>query len=306
MDNNAEHGADKSATNPAVQGTQSADDTATRTQNDQAAGGGVSPEANAFMTALPEDTRSWLTKKGLNDPAAIAKAAYEQEKMLGNRIAIPGDDATDEERNAFYAKLGRPETPEGYELKVPENLPENLPYDGERADRFKAEAHKLGLSAAQTAQLHDWFVDENVQSLQSAQDNGIAELGTLAKEERTKLEKVWGPMNSETGKRNAAFADQALDNFPPTFKATLQHKGLLGPNMEVLDADLGIGLATLGAGLFKEDDITTGNPTAIGNPFDEGSPNFNLTKAMQIVKENPKHARTLMLAAGRQPNEFGL
>jgi len=35
-------------------------------------------------------------------------------------LVVPGEGATDEEKNTFYNSLGRPETVDGYELPVPE------------------------------------------------------------------------------------------------------------------------------------------------------------------------------------------
>ena len=40
------------------------------------------------------------------------------QKLLGkDKITLPGDNATDEELQAFYTRMGRPEKPEGYEFK---------------------------------------------------------------------------------------------------------------------------------------------------------------------------------------------
>jgi DNA-binding transcriptional MerR regulator len=48
-----------------------------------------------------------------------------------------------------------------------------------------------------------------------------------------------------------------------------------------------------------------GNQAGGPNPFKAG-PTFNLTKASQLVKEDPKRARALIMAAGESPTKFGL
>lgn len=49
--------------------------------------------------------------KNLDD---LAKSYSELEKKLGSSVNIPGEDASDEEKKAFYSKLGVPENAEGY------------------------------------------------------------------------------------------------------------------------------------------------------------------------------------------------
>src|SRR5690606_27652501 len=100
----------------------------------------VNGQGSAFdfettFAGLEADNRDWLAKQGYNTADAVVKLGkqvYAQERLLGNAIRVPGKDATQEEREAFLNKLGRPETPDAYEFAVPKDLPEHLPYDGER------------------------------------------------------------------------------------------------------------------------------------------------------------------------------
>ena len=66
--------------------------------------------------------------------ASLAKSYLELEKMDSGKIKMPDDSTTAEEKSAFYQKIGRPETVEGYEL--PE-LAEGEAYDDQMMGAIK-------------------------------------------------------------------------------------------------------------------------------------------------------------------------
>ena len=75
---------------------------------------------------------------------------------------MPGKDATPEEWAAFYGQLGRPETPEGYELPLPEGD------DGAFAKEMAPILHKHGVTAAQAKGLaDDWNAMVQAQQAQA-------------------------------------------------------------------------------------------------------------------------------------------
>lgn len=270
--------------------------------------GSAAFNAGTAYAALDEDTRKWLqTKDLLNDPSKLAKSAFEQEKMLGGSIKLPGKDATQEERDAFYNKLGRPATPDAYEFKVPTDLPENLPYDGERAATLKKDLHSLGLTSTQAAAIHDMYVNEMVGSATgtvAAQQAAVAEQANAATDA---LVKRWGPLDSDTAQANFELADRVFTDVPggQEFLAELQAKGFVGEGKVVLSEPIAVFMANLGGALFKEDSVLKGRMDVVGNPFSEGEHN-NLTTQMNLVKEDPDRARSLIAAAGKKPSDFGL
>ena len=73
-----------------------------------------------------------------------------------------------------------------------------------------------------------------------------------------------------------------------------------------MNANFGILLSRLGSAIYAEDGVVRGNPTAVGNPFDEGSESFNTTAQMAVYRKDPEHARLLISAAGKRPEDFGL
>lgn len=281
------------------------------TQNAGNAGAGENgsaPDQNTNSDAFKDldgETREWLSKRGITDPKVAMRLAYDQSKLLGNAIRVPGKDATDEERNEFLNKLGRPADPDGYEIAPPKDLPPELPYDGERATEFKKLAHSLGLTAKQAQSLHDWAATNAVQDFTSLAEKQQALTAEAAKVETEKLIKRWGPLTGETAKANIELADRALQVGGQEVVDELKRLKMIGPNKEILSEPLAVLFANIGAALFKEDSSFRGNPDVIGNPFADGE-NFNLTKAMDVHKRDPEHALSLIRAAGKKPQDFGL
>lgn len=273
-------------------------------------GGSSAPEGNGadFFSALDdEDTREWLQKVGVTDLPSLAKKAREQERLLGSAIRVPGKDATDEERQAFLNKLGRPQTPDAYEFNVPADLPEDLPYDGERAASFRTKAHELGLTAAQAANLHDWFIGETVQDYRGMASQQAESVSQKAQAETEKLIQIWGPLDGDVARAELEFADRALqlaggDAAVEEFKAY----GLIAQDGKtILSAHLAQTFANIGKALFKEDSVLKGNRDMLGNPFADGE-DHDLTKAMAIYKQDKNRALSLIAAAGKKPSDFGI
>lgn len=89
------------------------------------------------------------------------KALVHAQRMLGKTpkgyVRMPGEEDGEEERNAFYAALGRPEGADGYALPEME-LPEGYEVKGELLAGFKGKAHALGLTPQQVEGLYSWFL----------------------------------------------------------------------------------------------------------------------------------------------------
>lgn len=259
-----------------------------------------------FKDLQDADTREWITKRGIKGLEDLAKTAREQSKLLGNAIRVPGKDATEEEREAFLNKLGRPEKPDGYDFKPPEDLPENLPYDAERASSFRALAHKAGLTQAQAQAVHDWAVANAVEDFNASSKVAQERNAEIAKSETAKLEKLWGPLNGETMKVNLSYADKALRVGGDDVLAEFKRVGLIGEEGGViLSAPIAIMMAKFGQALFKEDNVLTGKPDRLDNPFADGKAH-NVTAQMKLVKEDKATALAFIAAAGKKPEDFGL
>lgn len=300
-------------------------DTATQTADDGKGGKGSTAgdvKANPLLELLGKDadaeTKEWVGKQTerAKDIPSLVKLAREQDKMigeqakkLGDAVRIPGKDATEAEIIAYKEKAGIPLTPEGYEFKAPKDLPEGLPYDGDRAKGFAAEAAKLGLTKAQAQGVHDWATANAVGDFTTGKEQSDAKAVENAQAETAKLSKLWGPLDGQTFKTNAAFADKALMEIGgQEALAEFQRVGLIGDaagQKIIQSAAIATMLAKVGQTLYKEDDVIRGDASKLNNPFAPGA-SENITIQMQMIKENRAQALSFIAAAGKKPEDFGL
>lgn len=122
------------------------------------------PQSFDWKGSLPEEYRnnpviaqtkdlSSLASQAINAQSEIGKLRTQIGQLEGG-VKLPGNDATDEEWNALFAKLGRPEKPDGYGFEKPE-LPAEVQYN-ENLDKWFAEAaHKSNLLPKQAAALRE-------------------------------------------------------------------------------------------------------------------------------------------------------
>jgi len=140
---------------------------------------------------VPEDLRSHKSLTKFKTPGDVAKAYVNLEGMLGNRIAIPGENATAEEKSAFRTKLGVPDKAEAY--PDPDKI-EGMPdLDEKLVGNFKQAAHSAGLGPAQAKFLMNWWI-----GLEHARNTENVALVERAKNEGTaKLRASWGAATGE-------------------------------------------------------------------------------------------------------------
>jgi hypothetical protein len=105
---------------------------------------------------VPETLEKFTTAEGLVKSYVNLERAYGS----NNKVAIPGEHATPEEKAEFFNRIGRPEKPEGYEIKMPDKVgdkpfPKEL-WSDERAKTFATKAHELGLTKAQAQALVEY------------------------------------------------------------------------------------------------------------------------------------------------------
>ena len=156
---------------------------------DVAAAQEVAPEQGSgdatvddWKAALPEELQRDPSIAHIKDVPNLAQSYVNGQRMIGaEKLAIPGKFGTDEEWNQVYDKLGRPETPEGYELEM-NNVPEGLESNPELVGWFQQTAHEVGLTPSQAQKLADKYNEmagqaENTPSQQQAEAQALEEEG---------------------------------------------------------------------------------------------------------------------------------
>lgn len=103
---------------------------------------------------LDEDLRTDPSLKHIKDIPSAIKSYVHAQKMIGqDKILVPNKFATPDEWNSIYAKLGRPEAPDKYEIKAPEGsliAPEFL-------KGLKESAFKAGLNTQQANEFVNFY-----------------------------------------------------------------------------------------------------------------------------------------------------
>ena len=132
---------------------------------------------------VDEATTAYITNKGWDNPVKAIESYRNLEKFAGGSkslVELPGPDADESKLGEFYNRLGRPESPDKYELKTPEGA------DPELTGWFKQTAHKYGLTAKQAASLYDdWnqmAAGKGEAMMAQAQQNSEKEIAALRKE----------------------------------------------------------------------------------------------------------------------------
>lgn len=107
--------------------------------------GQAAPE---WINSLPEELRTAPSLRNAKDLPEYVKQSLEREKLIGQKGLIkPGKDASPEQLAQYRKDAGIPEKPEGYDLKKPENWPDNVPFAEQMVPKAKELFHKYNVSA---------------------------------------------------------------------------------------------------------------------------------------------------------------
>lgn len=279
-------------------GPDTASDNRSAQPDDGSQGSGSSSET--WLAGLSEDNRSLVEAKKWDDPNKVLESYKHLEEHSSKALVPPKDEATSEEWDAFYKRLGKPEKPDGYEFKLPEGLPEDLPYDDTMAAKFKAWAHNAGVTPRQAQALHDAYVGDAAETYASATEATRQKVTSA----HDTLVKEWGAPETEKYKRNVELADRAIRQLGgDDLRNEMLQFGLLTDAGEVASAPIAKMLAKVGEGMFAEDTAFSA-PNATKNPFSEK--NFNLTEQGQLIRSDPSRAKAFIQEAGLDPVHYGL
>jgi hypothetical protein len=166
--------------------------------------GSVAPTGsqNDWTAHIPQEyaaEKFWepLKGKGFGD---VLKTYAEAQKFIGGSIRLPGEKDAPQDRekklNDVYAKLGRPESPDKYDLKLPEV--NGVKWDDNAVGMFKQTAHKLGLNSTQLNGLLTMY-GEHLKT-------GLPNIEELNQKGAQALQEHWGV----NAKRNAVMAENGF------------------------------------------------------------------------------------------------
>ena len=182
-------------------------------------------EGEDWRSMISEDLRGDASLQHIGSIDAMAKSYINAQKMVGaDKIAIPGNWGTDEDWGLVYNKLGRPDTPEAYELELSEDA---SGFD----DWYRQTAHKIGLNNRQAAALaaeYEEFAQANLQPRQMSDADYAAYEEQVTTQLREDLGNNW--------EDRLSLANDMLAEFdaPQLSEVQLSDGTLLGDNPEMI------------------------------------------------------------------------
>jgi len=171
--------------------------------------GWITPDGQ-FSENAPEEVKSLLESKKWKSVNDLVKGYKELEKLTGSgkHLTIPEDD-NPEAWEKVYDAIGRPESPDKYEIQYDGDVP----IDDELVGQFKQYAYKLGLNQKQFNDTVAFQLDV-VEAQLKAQEEERAAAAKLLKEK-------WGEANYE----NKILQSRKIADELGIYK-TLEKKGL--------------------------------------------------------------------------------
>lgn len=133
---------------PVVTGKPQGSGTQDNPEGDKGTKGPASIDFAAWSAQIPSEYTKDAVWTPLKDKplGEVLKGYAEGQKYIGGSVRIPGADAKPEDIAKFHQKLGVPDSPDKYNLKMPE-IPGG--WDEAQVKPVLAEIHKLGLTPAQ-------------------------------------------------------------------------------------------------------------------------------------------------------------
>ena len=125
-------------------------------------GKGSETQRPAWMSQIGDITKDEGAAEKLGKFAKLSDLAHAYLKLegqQGNSLVKPGDDASDEEREAFYRALGKPESADKYTIK------------GEDAELFRNIAYKNNLTDEQANALYESIREVGKNAIEQQQAN---------------------------------------------------------------------------------------------------------------------------------------
>jgi len=149
-----------------------------------------------FADKLPDNLKDKASHfQKFKTPEQIMESNYNLQQLLGKKseaVVIPNHDAPPEVINEFRAKMGIPNDPSGYELKVPEEVPEGVTINPEEMDQFKGFAHELGLTPEQAQKLVEFDIERYGQQATEIQQSVEEQQQAQLQQESKALKEKWG------------------------------------------------------------------------------------------------------------------
>lgn len=175
----------------------------------------------------------------------VLKSYVEAQKMIGSSVRLPSEKDAPEVRekklSEIYTKLGKPESPDAYQLSTPKTLMPHVPWDENTTKWVASTAHKLNLNPQQATALA-----EEIGTALSKAPNPK----TSAKETEAALRQEWG---DGVYTRNLTWAFRTLKDFGGDEAVQLMESTGLGNDPRVIKLFANIGKELAEANVIRKE-----------------------------------------------------
>lgn len=216
---------------------------------------GTPPTTPDWAVGLPDDLKSSPSLATYKDLPSFVKSALEAEKLIGKKgIIKPGENATPEELSRYYKELGRPEKPEEYGLKKPEDWPNDVPFSDALVPKVAEMFHKNGIPGDQAQKL--WSDYHNMIKEEFTSHVSLSE--QQVNEGLSKLKQEWG--GEDKYNANLETAKMAVKEFGGDSLINFLNESGLGNHPDLIRA-----FANAGQGLREDGFVGGGNNSGTMN-----------------------------------------
>lgn len=197
---------------------------------------------------LPQDMKDDIVFKDVKNIGSLAKQFKDAQSFIGDSVRIPGEDASPEEVDQFFNKLGRPASAKDYHFELPEL--QGNEWDKDNIQEFTKVFHEAGVTQGQADIILNGYARMNNEIAVKAEE-GIGE-------SITQLKESWGP-NFE---RNLNLAQRAVEHLGGQEAKDIFNVSGVGSHPVLVEMFANIGRQ------LAEDNIITGEAAGVMNTDD--------------------------------------
>jgi hypothetical protein len=199
--------------------------------------------AKSWKETISEEFRNDPNISKFTEIDALAKSYINATKMIGSdKIAVPNNNSTDDQWEEVYSKLGRPESPDKYQLDFKSEV---APVDEQAIKSFAEVAHKTGLNEKQAQAILDFYKQNSENSVQQLK----VDTETAQAQAEQQLRQEWGKQYESNITKAASVAKANMSG--DVLDMQLKDGTRLGDHPDVIKGFTKI------AGLLSEDKMAT-------------------------------------------------
>ena len=235
-------------------------------------------QSSSWKDSISEEFRKDPSIEKFTEIDALAKSYINATRMIGqDKIVIPTKNSTQDVWDEAYAKLGRPESPDKYNLNIDSDV---VKMDETAIKSFAEQSHKLGLNNKQAEGILD-FYKNNMEG--NAQQSKI-DTETAQAQSEQQLRQEWGRDFDAKVQQAGAIAKANIN--PEVLDMTLSNGTRLGDHPDIIK-----GFAKI-ASMMSEDKIVSTeseNVNSVADIESEISAITNDTDGPYWNKQHPDH-----------------